>query len=54
MKDHDKSKGPLLAELTELRQQLAALEGVETEPTWAEQALRRSESRIPCRVSEGE
>ena len=46
MRDQDETKEQLLAENTELRQRVAALEGVDSERKRAEEALRESERRF--------
>lgn len=52
MKDEKKIKKQLISELAELRQRVAALEKIETERKWTEEALRKSEERYKKQFEE--
>ena len=46
MKDEGKTKEQLINELMHLRQRITELEKAESEPKWAEKALRNSQERL--------
>jgi PAS domain S-box-containing protein len=52
MNDHDKTQGQLIDELDELRRRVAALEGVETQRSRAEEVLQKAHDELEQRVQE--